>query len=75
LIFLNGEPRLGYATRALLLRQIDNSSFKDNLLDAVESYNPQDQMVVLVAYNDLAREEDFCCQYCLLGVNENIDQV
>lgn len=68
LFYLRGEPSVGYATRDQLLKQIHSSSFKDKLLASVNSYNPSTLMVVLVTFNDLAAEEDFCCHYFVLSI-------
>lgn len=67
LFYLEGKPTLGYATWDHVVEQIKPSHFKDNLLASIQSYNPKEQVVVIVSFDDLLSDRDFSCQYFMFS--------
>lgn len=67
LFYLEGKPTLGYASQEHVIEQIQPSHFKDTLLAAIQTYNPSEQFVVLVSFDDLVSDRDFSCQYFMFS--------
>lgn len=67
LFYLEGKPTLGYASQDYVVEQIQPDRFKDNLLASIQIYHPSEQVVVLVSFDDLARDGDFTCQYFMFS--------
>lgn len=67
LFYLKGKPTLGYTSWDHVVEQIQPSRFKDNLLASIQTYHPNEQVVVLVSFDDIARDVDFSCQYFMFS--------
>jgi hypothetical protein len=67
LFYLDGKPTLGYASQDHVVEQIKPSHSKDTLLRAIQTYHPNEQVVVLVSFDDLLSDRDFSCQYFLFS--------
>jgi len=63
LLFQSGKAVITYACQSDLRQALDESDFKQRFLKIIETYNFENQMVILVSSENMNRVQYFSCQY------------
>ncbi|GEM_PF-5511422 len=58
---IHGVKSICYVPPQTILSMLDEGGFRERLLAAIEAYDPKNQVVALVTFNDVCRDE--ICHY------------